>query len=163
MFGSRACGMRVFERLWWQRRCSPTSICRQRHHHMHVDAVVGAAQGKEELLSAVQKPWRGPTSESHATSERSGERLQPQHAQRASVPYYDPLKTPLPAAPSMRLYCGYGHGIATERAYHYHHSPILCEDQQCPAGMLETDLSNTQASSARAAVSAAQFLMAPDV
>jgi hypothetical protein len=31
----------------------------------------------------------------------------------------DPLTYPLPAAPSMRLYCFYGVGIPTERAYHY--------------------------------------------
>eukprot|EP00892_Ulva_mutabilis_P006675 jgi/Ulvmu1/437/UM001_0444.1 len=107
-------------------------------------------QGEEELLAAVQKPWDGPTARSQATSERSGQRLQPQHARRASVPHYDPLATPLPAAPGLRLYCGYGHGIATERAYHYRHSPVLCEEEQCPAGMLETDLSNTQIAAGKA-------------
>lgn len=102
-------------------------------------------QKEEDLLATVQKPWQGPTASSEATGERAGERLRPQHAQRATVPYYDPLTTLLPRAPSLRVYCGYGHGIATERAYHYRHSPVLCDSEQCPAGMLETDLSNSQA------------------
>lgn len=102
-------------------------------------------QKEEELLEYVQKPWDGPTAVSEASEKRSRGRLQPQHKQRTTVPNYDPLETPLPAAPSMRMYCGYGHGIATERAYHYRHSPVLCERGQCPVGMLETDLSSSQA------------------
>lgn len=109
--------------------------------HRHGDCV----QKEEDLLESVQKPWHGPTASSEATGEQAGERLRPQHAQRATVSYYDPLATPLPRAPGLRVYCGYGHGIATERAYHYRHSPVLCDSQQCPAGMLETDLSNSQA------------------
>jgi phospholipid:diacylglycerol acyltransferase len=33
--------------------------------------------------------------------------------------WHDPTRTPLPRAPSMRLYCFYGTGIDTERAYYY--------------------------------------------
>jgi len=33
--------------------------------------------------------------------------------------YYNPLKCPLPKAPSMELYCLYGVGIPTERSYYY--------------------------------------------
>ena len=40
----------------------------------------------------------------------------------------DPLSTPLPKAPRMRVYCGYGHGLPTERAYHYKHDK--CDDDQ---------------------------------
>ena len=36
------------------------------------------------------------------------------HARRSN-----PLLTPLPHAPHMRIYCMYGVGIPTERAYHY--------------------------------------------
>lgn len=47
----------------------------------------------------------------------------------------DPLSTPLPKAPRMRMYCGYGHGLPTERAYHYKHDK--CDDDQSPASQLE--------------------------
>ena len=33
--------------------------------------------------------------------------------------YFNPLQCPLPKAPSMKLYCMYGVGIPTERAYSY--------------------------------------------
>lgn len=33
--------------------------------------------------------------------------------------YFNPLKCPLPKAPSMGLYCLYGVGIPTERSYYY--------------------------------------------
>lgn len=33
--------------------------------------------------------------------------------------WHNPIATPLPKAPSMKLYCMYGTGIATERAYFY--------------------------------------------
>nr|ANH71127.1 phospholipid: diacylglycerol acyltransferase [Lobosphaera incisa]ANH79231.1 phospholipid:diacylglycerol acyltransferase [Lobosphaera incisa] len=35
--------------------------------------------------------------------------------------YFNPLKCPLPEAPSMRMYCFYGVGKPAERAYHYLH------------------------------------------
>lgn len=35
--------------------------------------------------------------------------------------YFDPLKCPLPNAPSMNLYCLYGIGVPTERSYYYVH------------------------------------------
>ena len=55
----------------------------------------------------------------------SAARQSSQAARRAQVPNVDPLNTPLPRAPRMRLYCGYGHGIPTERAYHYRHASTL--------------------------------------
>ena len=33
--------------------------------------------------------------------------------------YFNPLKCPLPKAPSLKLYCMYGVGMPTERAYSY--------------------------------------------
>ena len=33
--------------------------------------------------------------------------------------YFNPLKCPLPKAPSMEMYCLYGVGIPTERSYYY--------------------------------------------
>ena len=36
--------------------------------------------------------------------------------------YHNPIATPLPKAPSMKIYCMYGTGIATERAYFYQSS-----------------------------------------
>lgn len=35
--------------------------------------------------------------------------------------HYSPLECPLPKAPSLRMFCMYGVGIPTERAYHYQH------------------------------------------
>lgn len=49
------------------------------------------------------------------------------------VPDMDPLVTPLPHAPRMRMYCGYGHGLPTERAYHYRYDSLGLESDQCPA------------------------------
>lgn len=37
----------------------------------------------------------------------------------SSRTWHDPTKTPLPRAPSLRIYCFYGTGIDTERAYYY--------------------------------------------
>lgn len=53
------------------------------------------------------------------------------------IPYTDPMTTPLPRAPRMRLYCGYGHGLPTERAYHYRYDSSGLEPEQCPAWQLE--------------------------
>lgn len=33
--------------------------------------------------------------------------------------YYNPLKCPLPKAPSMQFFCLYGIGLPTERSYYY--------------------------------------------
>ena len=33
--------------------------------------------------------------------------------------YYNPLKCPLPDAPSLQMFCLYGTGIPTERSYYY--------------------------------------------
>ncbi len=33
--------------------------------------------------------------------------------------YFNPLKCPLPKAPSMHMFCLYGVGIPTERSYYY--------------------------------------------
>lgn len=33
----------------------------------------------------------------------------------------NPLDKPLPNAPNLRIYCGYGYGLASERAFHYRH------------------------------------------
>ncbi len=35
--------------------------------------------------------------------------------------FLNPLKDPLPKAPSMRMYCMYGVGSPAERSYHYQH------------------------------------------
>jgi len=36
--------------------------------------------------------------------------------------WHDPTRTPLPHAPNMRIYCLYGTGLDTERAYYYRHT-----------------------------------------
>ena len=69
----------------------------------------------------------------------------PRHKARATVRAYDPLTTPLPKAPRMRLYCAYGHGLPTERAYHYKHIRLPLEEDQCPAVGLGTNLCKDQA------------------
>lgn len=68
----------------------------------------------------------------------------PKHKARASVKAYNPLTTPLPKAPRMRLYCAYGHGLPSERAYHYKHIRLPLEEDQCPAVGLGTDLTTDQ-------------------
>jgi hypothetical protein len=75
-----------------------------------------------------------------AVDEQRRDRPTPQHAVRASVKNYNPLTTPLPNAPNMRLYCSYGHGLPTERAYHYKHIWLDLDDDQCPAVGIGTDL-----------------------
>ena len=35
--------------------------------------------------------------------------------------FLNPLKDPLPKAPSMKIYCMYGVGAPAERSYHYQH------------------------------------------
>jgi hypothetical protein len=35
----------------------------------------------------------------------------------------DPLNSPLPYAPNLKIFCLYGVGKSTERAYHYVHRP----------------------------------------
>jgi Lecithin:cholesterol acyltransferase len=57
----------------------------------------------------------------------------------ANLPRMYPMNTPLPNAPRMRLYCGYGHGLPTERAYHYRYDSSGLEPDQCPAAKLESN------------------------
>ncbi len=42
--------------------------------------------------------------------------------------FLNPLKDPLPNAPSMKMYCMYGVGAPAERSYHYQHveDPKVC-------------------------------------
>ena len=42
--------------------------------------------------------------------------------------FLNPLKDPLPKAPSMKIYCMYGVGAPAERSYHYQHvnDPKVC-------------------------------------
>jgi len=40
----------------------------------------------------------------------------------SSRTWHDPTRTPLPRAPNMRIYCLYGTGLDTERAYYYRHN-----------------------------------------
>ena len=78
------------------------------------------------------------------------ERPTPKHRARASVHMYDPLTTPLPRAPRMRIYCAYGHGKDTERAYHYRHVHMQVGAEQCPAMELGTNLAEDQVSAGAA-------------
>lgn len=50
--------------------------------------------------------------------------------QRSPQSWYDVTMTPLPHAPSMKIYCLYGVGIPTERAYHYQEWKSDIEDQE---------------------------------
>jgi Lecithin:cholesterol acyltransferase len=80
-------------------------------------------------------------------SEKATERIEhptPKHKKRLTAKMYNPLTTPLPRAPRMRIYCGYGHGVKTERAYHYRHVNMPTEEDQCPAMELGTDLAPDQ-------------------
>jgi len=52
--------------------------------------------------------------------------------------YHNPIATPLPKAPSMKIYCMYGTGIATERAYFYQSS---CEEAGTSDNISQCDAS----------------------
>lgn len=50
----------------------------------------------------------------------------------------DPSRTPLPHAPSMKIYCLYGVGIDTERAFYYRKNTEMDEGQShCPASPVD--------------------------
>lgn len=54
-------------------------------------------------------------------SEISGNKLHSFHGNEkpSSRTWHDPSRTPLPHAPNMKIYCMYGTGVETERAYYY--------------------------------------------
>jgi hypothetical protein len=54
------------------------------------------------------------------------------------------MTTPLPNAPNMRIYCAYGHGLQTERAYVYKHEQPQYQADQCPAGNVDTEVNAGQ-------------------
>ena len=71
----------------------------------------------------------------------------------------DPLRCPLPLAPSMRLYCIYGTGKPTERAYSYVKTPPTAEPATAASeGREAARGSSTAASAATAAAQAAEEL-----
>jgi phospholipid:diacylglycerol acyltransferase len=71
----------------------------------------------------------------------------------------DPLRCPLPLAPSMRLYCIYGTGKPTERAYSYVKTPSTAEPATAASeGREAARGSSTAASAATAAAQAAEEL-----
>ena len=47
----------------------------------------------------------------------------------SSKVWHDPTVTPLPYAPNMKIYCLYGTGLDTERAYYYRRNNILSVDE----------------------------------
>lgn len=49
------------------------------------------------------------------------------HPQNSRKKWSDPLETPLPHAPNMKIYCLYGVGIETERAYFYRNKGMVSE------------------------------------
>jgi hypothetical protein len=73
----------------------------------------------------------------HNVSEEISAGIRPEVAARLPRSY--PLNTPLPKAPKMRIYCGYGHGVPTERAYHYRYDSSGLEPEQCPAAGLNSN------------------------
>ena len=71
----------------------------------------------------------------------------------------DPLRCPLPLAPSMRLYCIYGTGKPTERAYSYVKTPSTAEPATAASeGREAARGSSTATSAATAAAQAAEEL-----
>lgn len=59
--------------------------------------------------------------------------------------WHDPTRTPLPHAPSLSIYCLYGVGVKTERAYYYKHREINPEkkeniDEYDPPVVLDSDV-----------------------
>ena len=52
-------------------------------------------------------------------SHRSGRKRGLLQEKPSSRTWHDPTRTPLPYAPNMKIYCMYGVGIPTERAYNY--------------------------------------------
>lgn len=52
----------------------------------------------------------------------------------------NPLEVQLPAAPSMKIYCLYGHGKETERSYWYMQGDYITDESQSEATELVTDM-----------------------
>jgi hypothetical protein len=112
---------------------------------MFWEAIAGVCGALQECASASMATF-DETGSSDAQNERSNWHPLPQHAARSSVKSYNPLTTPLPNAPRLRIYCAYGHGVRTERAYHYNHLSLPLNEGQCPAMELGTDLAGDQMS-----------------
>mmetsp|Transcript_9886 Transcript_9886/g.17989 ORF Transcript_9886/g.17989 Transcript_9886/m.17989 type:complete len:590 (+) Transcript_9886:847-2616(+) len=70
------------------------------------------------------------------TSEQTTKKSGPSQKSRW---WHDPSLTPLPYAPDMKIYCMYGHGLGTERAYYYQRAP----------GRTDVSLINSSAKSGR--------------
>ena len=68
----------------------------------------------EEGGKIVEKGWT--VDETVAFIKSQGDSL---HGSKNMASWSDPLVTPLPSAPSMKIYCLYGFGIPTERSYFY--------------------------------------------
>lgn len=76
----------------------------------------------EEAIQHLQEFGAGYSSNHSASrlySFRSSDRERPSFRT-----WHDPTRTPLPHAPNMRLYCFYGTGIDTERAYYYQRNVV---------------------------------------
>jgi phospholipid:diacylglycerol acyltransferase len=55
----------------------------------------------------------------------------------SSRTWHDPTRTPLPYAPNMKIYCMYGVGVATERAYYYQGNREEAKDEAGPGQDLQ--------------------------
>ena len=60
---------------------------------------------------------------SSSSSSSVGPRPAPARARVPAARFGDPLNSPLPNAPNLKIFCVYGVGKSTERAYHYVHRP----------------------------------------
>jgi len=56
--------------------------------------------------------------------------------------WHDPTRTPLPHAPSMRIYCLYGTGLKTERAYYYKRNDVNLTEE--PRIILDCDVQDAE-------------------
>ena len=89
---------------------------------------VGASSARasgwfRRLVGATTSLLASGTGSSSSSSSSLGPRPAPARARVPAARFGDPLNSPLPNAPNLKIFCVYGVGKSTERAYHYVHRP----------------------------------------
>ena len=89
---------------------------------------VGASSARasgwfRRLVGATTSLLASGAGSSSSSSSSLGPRPAPARARVPAARFGDPLNSPLPNAPNLKIFCVYGVGKSTERAYHYVHRP----------------------------------------
>ncbi|KAG9084870.1 hypothetical protein FS749_004890 [Ceratobasidium sp. UAMH 11750] len=92
---------------------------------------LSAAQAGDWVLTNVEDRWQRMMAQNYSYGiERDEEQLKKNNDDHTK--FSNPLEVQLPNAPSMRIYCLYGHGKDTERSYWYAASEYELEDSANP-------------------------------